>query len=144
MDKTGYAPVINLEALKCATEECRIQLERDPADMESRVQLAWCLFLLAMLGASIANGSPETPGKISLSTRDSEKALTDCLRETFTVMQLSTDRRDHIRVTTLQSLVKLLCGAQALSKAEKDAASVLTGLIREMFIEDTETNLPIS
>jgi hypothetical protein len=139
MDTTNSIPVINMDALNRATEECRQQLDHNPDDMENRVQLAWCLFLLAVLGASKGNGVSNDSSETSHSTWDTQKALTDCLRETFTVMQLSMDKADHIRVATLQSLVKMLCGTQVFSHAEQEATTVVIGLIQEIFAEDTKS-----
>ena len=143
MDPIRHVPVVNLDALNRAAEKYRHQLDNNPDDMDSRVQLAWCLFLLAMFGTTTEKGLPKAHVESSLTAWDAEKALNDCLRETFMVIQLSTDKEDHIRVKTLQSLVKLLCGTQILSHAEQEATSVLTQLIQEILAEDSE-NKPLA
>jgi len=76
----------------------------------------------------------------SLLDGDAQELLEECLRQTTTVMQLSSNAADHSNVERLQALVKLSGEGQAVSEAEENAARRL-GTIAQAILEAEEPPL---
>jgi hypothetical protein len=118
----------------------RQRLASDPTDHVARVNLAWCLLLQvlhhagreSMLAELVANSErlDERLDDIINSTLDREigTILAECLHQSFTVRQLSTDQAEHADVARLQQLVRLVGGEEAVSNAEADALRVVRQL----------------
>lgn len=123
----------------------RQKLAIDPSDNLARVNLAWCLLLqvlhhagresvLAELVASSCQ-LDERLEAIIKSTLDREVGtlLEECLRQSFTVRQLSSDPNEHEDVARLQQLVRLVGGEEAISRAEADALRMANQLAAAIF-----------
>jgi hypothetical protein len=139
----GQCSVFHVETLKRVETVYRRQLQHDPADMVSRLSLAWCLFIQALHKAGQESAlttlgepgdccsapSAENPAR----EQDAQQLLRDCLRQTIMIMQLSPDTRDQSDVRRLRALVKLSGAEQLLSEAEADATRLLQDVAAEIF-----------
>src|SRR5438067_13828540 len=93
----------NADTLRNYERIYRGQLNSEPADMDSRVDLAWCLFMLALYHAGIESSEEcKSPIAEPLEKKcgisraaESSALLWDCLRQTIIVSHLSkeTDNR---------------------------------------------------
>jgi hypothetical protein len=118
------------------------QLAEDPANMEIREDLAWCLFMHALHEAgreslleSITAAVNESDrnavfDEVRLMDQKAYQLLRACLLETFTILQLSPQtQRD---VTKLHTLIRLSGADQAFHDAEDDASRILSRLSRDI------------
>lgn len=121
----------------------RVKLDDEPADMESRVGLAWCLFLLSVhhFGReSVENSGPSTHPNTQRSSnlngvpcvRDSGSLLRECLRQTIIVTHLSRDANNRAEVARIQRLVTMSGGECAVKEAEAESIRILAEITREL------------
>lgn len=141
-------PAFHSDALKRVEAVYRRQLTQDPADAVARVGLAWCLFMLALLQAGqesvvealldpTAGEHPpvEETAPAALGPNAAE-LLEDCLRQTLTVKQLTSNAEARVSAERILSLVRLSGGGRALGAAEERAARVLNDVAREVLEQD--------
>jgi hypothetical protein len=132
------------DALKRVEEVYRKQLAADPADTVARISLAWCLFMQALLRAgqesvlaALVDASEGKDEQLSRAIRtileqNAAELLDDCLRQTMTVKQLSSDPDAHVSAERIQTLVQLSGRGDAVSAAEDEAARILNEVTREV------------
>lgn len=136
--------VAEAKALRQAEEAYRKRLLREPTDVEARLRLAWCLFLLSLHQAGreaivqelLATGSEAgvtlTDRLQTLLHQDSEELLRDCLRQLSAVTRLSDRVQDQRDAEQLGALVRLSGGEQAACEVEAEAINTLADLAREL------------
>ena len=120
------------------------RLDEEPADMDARVGLAWCLFAQALYRAgqesslpgmaAVGDGSSlqaDSPALI-LSEKSARLLLKDCLRHALTVEQLSPSPQDQLEVEKLQALVKLAGAGYLVLEAEDESDRILAEITREI------------
>jgi hypothetical protein len=134
----------NAEALKRVEQIYRKQLAADPADTVARISLAWCLFMQSLLRAgqesvlsALVDASEGQEEQLSQTIRtileqNAAELLEDCLRQTMTVKQLSSDPEAQLSVEKIQALVQLSGGGEAVTAAEDQAARILNEVTREV------------
>jgi hypothetical protein len=139
----------DISTLKRVEEIYRKRLVEEPGDMVARLSLAWCLFMQALhqagqesLLAALAEAGKgqEMPLDEQASPapdHDSSELLTECLKQTITVMQLSPNPQDRTDVERIQALVRLSGEEEALSEAEEEAARIL-GEMSRAILRDTD------
>ncbi len=122
----------------------RTRLANDPTDSNARVKLAWCLFMHAlfragqesMLKALFATLEPDTVEKgrkvQSIWDQDADNLIDDCLQQTATVMQLSSDPRDLTDADRLQNLVELSGAGKAVDEAKDNSNRILAELLQDL------------
>lgn len=137
-------PAFPSDALKRVEAIYRRQLAEDPADPVARVSLAWCLFMQALLRAGqesvlealvdATEGRRASFEETMRSVLDQNAAdlLEDCLRQTMTVKQLTSDPEAQVSAERILSLVRLSGGGPALNAAEDRAARILNDVTREV------------
>ncbi|HZT41615.1 MAG TPA: hypothetical protein VFA07_05480 [Chthonomonadaceae bacterium] len=120
------------------------RLDEEPADMDARVGLAWCLFAQALYRAGqesvltgvAAVGDGPAPYRDSLPCILPEKnarlLLKDCLRHALTVQQLSPNPQDQTDVEKIQALVKLAGASYLVLEAEDESDRILAEITREI------------
>ena len=134
----------SLESLKHVEHVYRQQLVADPGDMMARISLAWCLFMQALhragqesivaelAVASEGQGEELNSAIRSILDEDADNLLKECMRQTITVMQLSSDPQDHTDAEKLQALIKLSGGGKAVSEAQAEGANILAEVTRQI------------
>ena len=139
-----HSNVFEIDSLMRVEALCRRRLEREPDDMAARISLAWCLFLRSFHRA----GQESVLRELAFTDRDERDLLLarirgvpdhgaaqlvqDCLKNTFTVMQLSGDPDDVASVERLQALARLSGANEAIVHAEEEAIQVIEGLVRDI------------
>jgi len=136
--------VAEAQALRQAEEAYRKRLLREPTDVEARLRLAWCLFLLSLhqsgrqsvvkelLAAGGESGATITDRLQTLLNQDSDELLRDCLRQLSAVTRLSDRVQDQRDAEQLNALVRLSGGEQAACEVEAEAINTLAELAREL------------
>jgi hypothetical protein len=140
-------PVCDIDVLIHMEQIYTSRLQKDPADMDSRLSLAWCLFMQALHQAGresipVPRTTEGLEAELELGDhilshleRESSALLQDCLTQTFTVMQLSSKACNQQDVAKLQELVRLTGAREAVLKAEDEALRFLANLTRDILIE---------
>jgi hypothetical protein len=140
-------PAFHSDALKRVESIYRRQLADDPADPIARISLAWCLFMQSLLRAGqesvlealveATEGREESLDQTMKAVLDQNatQLLEDCLRQTMTVKQLSSDREAHVSAEKILSLVRLSGAGAALNSAEDQANRILSEVTREVLGE---------
>ena len=130
----------NLSALKQREDSYRIRLHSQPDDMENRVNLAWCLFMLALHQSgrestqrSQTQAAMATEGDVPeerLGTREytTEALVAECLRHLFVMLQCSHNTDIITRAETLLTLIRQVGGETALASAQSEADRLLAKL----------------
>jgi hypothetical protein len=136
-------PVFHSDALRRVEYVYRRQLAEDPAEPVARISLAWCLFMQSLLRAGqesvlealveATEGCEEPLEQTMKSVLDQNatQLLADCLRQTLTVKQLSSDPEAQVGAEKILSLVRLSGAGSALSSAEDQARKILSEVTRE-------------
>ena len=141
--KQAQAP-IELAALKRAEHVYRTRLANEPNDSTARIKLAWCLFMQAlyragqesMLNALVSPPNDE-PSEASVRPKciwdqDAGDLIHECLCQTSTVMQLSSDPLHRTDAQRLQTLVKLSGGEIAVTRSRENSSRVLSEFLHEV------------
>jgi cellulose synthase/poly-beta-1,6-N-acetylglucosamine synthase-like glycosyltransferase len=120
---------IDIAAVALAEQRLRNRLAVEPDNMNTRVQLAWSLFIGSLYAAgceAMSESAPETNGEeqgANNGPSDARRAsvlLRDCLRQAYTVSQLSLEPEVLQEADKLKTLIEL-CGAhQARTAALQD------------------------
>ncbi len=146
----SYPLTCDIATLQSLESGYQRQLTEDPANLEVRLDLAWCLFMHALheagresLLASLAKGGPDADRgslykEIGLYEQNAYRILKGCLRETFTVLQLSPTTPQE--VAKLHVLIRLSGADQAFSEAEDEAMKILARLGRDIAGETSPSN----
>ena len=130
-----------VESLSRYERAYRVHLEDDPADMQCRVDLAWCLFMMSLYqaGRESTGDSDCSVGELSrfdhtalLKGRRAPALLQDCLRQTIIVSHLSRDPSNREDVSSLRRLVKVSGGEAALREADDESDRILSEIVREI------------
>ena len=135
---------IAMASLKRAEHIYRTRLANDPDDSNARIKLAWCLFMQAlyragqesMLNALVSPGSDE-PSEVFVRSRciwdqDAEDLIHECLNQTGTVMQLSSDPLHRTDALRLQALVKLSGGDLAVAQSRENSSRILSEFLHDV------------
>jgi hypothetical protein len=134
------APSFDESALRRVEHVYRRELAADPGNAHARISLAWCLLVQALLRAGQESvldrlggeGQDHAAAARRVLEQDAGSLLGDCLRQTLTVQQLSTDPQVQGHAERIQALVRLSGGDQALRDANEDAAQALAAITREL------------
>ena len=119
---------IDLGALQNAERHYRTKLQTQPDNTTARLNLAWCLFMLAVhrsgvetaLSAGVeCSPLPMNPVENSGTNRDAQAILHDVLAQVCIVRNLSVHKNDMIDANRLQSLVNLSGLQEAARRAEE-------------------------
>lgn len=152
--KSGFDPVFDMDAVTAAEKGCRIRLEQEPGDTSARLNLAWCLALLAlyeagretsvlqvMKNAEAVDKQTSHRIKAALLAAGSEypgqKAgtfLRNCLHEAMLVMQLSYNAEERAGAQKLRTLMDLSGGGSAIQETDQEADRILATLTRELLL----------
>ncbi|HLV79473.1 MAG TPA: hypothetical protein VKT32_04295 [Chthonomonadaceae bacterium] len=120
------------------------RLDEEPADMDARVGLAWCLFAQGLYRAgqesvltgiaAVGDASIPQAGEAVriLPEKSARLLLKDCLRHALTVEQLSPNAQDQADVEKLQALVKLAGAGCLVLEAEDESDRILAEITREI------------
>ena len=142
---------IEMASLKRAETIYRSRLVNTPENTETRIKLAWCLFMQAlyragqesMLAALISN---DEDNQSDLSQRskfiwdqDAGELINDCLQQTSTVLQLSASSKERLDANRLQSLVKMSGGEQAVAQAREASSRLLGEVLQELLRNESLT-----
>jgi hypothetical protein len=135
----GSQDVIDADRLGKLVRDYRQQLEKKPEDMRLRINLAWCLFMQALhqagqealLRSLQENGIIHKEVGMALEA-EAQQLLRACLRQTYTVQQLSQRQQEHEEAGRLQSLVKQSGGEHLAQEVERMAMGSLLDLVQEI------------
>jgi hypothetical protein len=133
--------VFDRHGLREAEEAYRFVLGREPGDMDTRVNLAWCLLLQAIYQSGQETLLAEHPNlytedELPSATPilppgpDARHLLQECLRHSLTVRHLSAREANQIDVEKLEALVLLAGGKELLLSNEEIGVR-----IRNKFVE---------
>jgi hypothetical protein len=136
--------VIQMSSLKRAESIYRTRLANEPGDSTARVKLAWCLFMeaiyragqesmLAALCTTVNLDDEQRSKRMQLIwDQDADQLLNDCLQQTTTVMEISSDPWDRKDVERIKALVKLSGVRKAVSDAEEEAARIQAAILSDI------------
>lgn len=139
---SGYPVACDIKTLQQMESRYQNEITQDPTNLEVRLDLAWCLFMHALheagrenLQAALASGGGEADRvemfrEIGLFEQNAYSLLKGCLKETFTVLQLSPHTPQE--VAKLHVLIRLVGADQAFLEAEDEAMKILQRLDRDM------------
>jgi hypothetical protein len=111
-------------------------LLQHPDDLETRVNIAWCLLTRALYQAGIeAWGDSASDSRSSIrfvsmdklggAARSSRSLLNECLRHTSIVKQLSQEAEIQRQLSSMQGLIGLLGCSDQILMAEAQVSHVL-------------------
>jgi hypothetical protein len=146
----GYPLTCDINTLQQMESRYQLELTEDPANLELRLDLAWCLFMHALHEAGRESLLPSLAGddrdgdradmfrEIGLFDQKAYRLLKGCLKETFTVLQLSPNTPEE--VAKLHALIRLAGANQAFLEAEDEAMKILARLGRDMAVVQPPNN----
>lgn len=144
----SYPLACDIHTLRKIESTYQIQLEVEPSNLDIRLDLAWCLFMQALHEAGRESLRVPLPSndqdldravlyrEIRLFEQKSYTLLKSCLRETFTIMQLSPITPKE--VSKLHTLIRLSGAGEAFAEAEDEAMKVLARIGRDIVVMQTE------
>lgn len=138
-------PSLDIEAVKQTEIACRRLLLQQPEDLETRINVAWCLLLRALFRAGMeARSGPranlQSTSRIASITMDglggdsrsSRSLLNECLRHTSIVKQLGIDAEAgaaatevQTQLSAMQSLIGILGCRDQVLMAEAQVSRIL-------------------
>ncbi len=107
----------------------RRQLSLDPSDIPARLSLAWCVLLRCLYLAGAESATP-----MAAASPDSAacRLMTECLKQTSVVLQLSSSETHRFEVEQIRRLLRLAGGGTEVLRQELQDQVVLRTILQEL------------
>lgn len=132
---------LSAAALADMETESRVRLEQRPEDTRARLNLAWSLFLLALVQLG-RESSAETDPQPTIQAlplealppgdRSSRQLVQDCARQVLTARRLADSHDDVHDADRLTTFVELSCDSAVVVTATQDVLRAETRLATEL------------
>jgi hypothetical protein len=147
----GYPVICDIKTLQQNESRYQLAIMEDPTNLETRLDLAWCLFMhalheagrenlqAALVDADLDADRAEVYREIGLYEQKAYQLLKGCLKETFTVLQLSPQTPQE--VAKLHTLIRLSGADKAFTEAEDEAMRILGRLSQDIVVASSSNDL---